>query len=607
MPTAWIRLRSCTCRADSPAPPEEAAAAAGRDAGGQGHVVLLGDRPPARAADLALDLPLAHHQHPVADADHLGQLGGDHDHPDPLLRQLVDDPVDLRLGADVDPAGRLVEDQHLGADLEPARQEHLLLVAARQAADPDQRAGGAHPQRLERRLGPAPAAGQVEHAPAARVAVDHAHVDVLAARHVEEQPEPLAVLGQVGDAELERLFGPADGHRPAVEPDLARGLGIGAVDQPGELGPARADQPGDAQNLALVQLEAARLDPPAAVGHAADLEDHRPAAAVRVVLLFVEAGQIAADHHLDQGLGAELGALEHPGIAAVAQHRDPVGQLVDLGHAVADVDQRDALGAQLADQREQPLGLARREGRGRLVEHQDLGPGVQGAGDLDQLLLGDRQRADRGLGPERRAQALEHRPAAGGHRLAVDQAAAVQLGAEMDVLGHAQVGGEAELLVDDRDAVALGGDRVGDLHRHPVDLDRAARVGLVGAGEDLHQGRLAGAVLAHQRQHLATPRPQLDPVQRPHSRKRLRDPNHLQRGNGAAAIRGHARFSLIVRCSGRCCLQSEQAETVDHDSAACHLAFPGPNRRAPPERGRHRPCTRKLRADTRTFIVIHDE
>ena len=44
-------------------------------------------------------------------------------------------PVDLRLGADVDAAGRLVEDQHLGLDLQPARQQHLLLVAARQRAD----------------------------------------------------------------------------------------------------------------------------------------------------------------------------------------------------------------------------------------------------------------------------------------------------------------------------------------------------------------------------------------------------------------------------------------------------------------------------------------
>ena len=51
--------------------------------------------------------------------------------------------------------------------------------------------------------------GEVEDAVAARVAVDHADIDVLAARHVEEQAEPLAVLGQVGEAAVERVLGPA--------------------------------------------------------------------------------------------------------------------------------------------------------------------------------------------------------------------------------------------------------------------------------------------------------------------------------------------------------------------------------------------------------------
>ena len=50
---------------------------------------------PARAADLAVDVAFAHHEHAVADADDLGQLAGDHEHRDALPRQLVDDPVDL--------------------------------------------------------------------------------------------------------------------------------------------------------------------------------------------------------------------------------------------------------------------------------------------------------------------------------------------------------------------------------------------------------------------------------------------------------------------------------------------------------------------------------
>ena len=51
-----------------------------------------------------------------------------------------------------------------------------------------------------------------------------------------------------------------------------------------------------------------------------------------------------------------------------------------------------------------------------------------------------------------------------------------------------------------------------------------ALVGLVGAGEHLDQGGLAGAVLAEQAVHLAGPDLQVDAVQRPHARELLTMP-----------------------------------------------------------------------------------
>ena len=54
--------------------------------------------------------------------------------PLPCVGQLVDDRVDLVLGADIDAARRLVEDQHLGVGEQPLRQHHLLLVAAGEVA-----------------------------------------------------------------------------------------------------------------------------------------------------------------------------------------------------------------------------------------------------------------------------------------------------------------------------------------------------------------------------------------------------------------------------------------------------------------------------------------
>ena len=73
--------------------------------------------------------------------------------------------------------------------------------------------------------------------------------------------------------------------------------------------------------------------------------------------------------------------------------------------------------------------------------------------------------------------------------------------AQEDVVRHVQVGAEVELLVDEGHALLPGvprigedGPRAGDFHLAPVRRDNAA--------QDLHQGALAGAILAHQHVHL---------------------------------------------------------------------------------------------------------
>ena len=50
-------------------------------------------------------------------------------------RQLVEELVDLLLGADVDAASRLVEDEDVAVLDQPAGDDRLLLVAARQVLD----------------------------------------------------------------------------------------------------------------------------------------------------------------------------------------------------------------------------------------------------------------------------------------------------------------------------------------------------------------------------------------------------------------------------------------------------------------------------------------
>ena len=84
---------------------------------------------------------LAHDQDPVGHREHLRQLGGDHQDCHALVRQRGQEAVDLGLGADVDPAGRLVDDQQPWLAGEPLREYHLLLVAARRAMRPDSISG----------------------------------------------------------------------------------------------------------------------------------------------------------------------------------------------------------------------------------------------------------------------------------------------------------------------------------------------------------------------------------------------------------------------------------------------------------------------------------
>ena len=85
-------------------------------------------------------------------------------------------------------------------------EQRLLLVAAGEAADADAGARDPDRERLDGVLRAPFAGGEVENAALAGVAPDHAEVDVLEHRHVEEQALALAVLGQVGDAGIERVL-----------------------------------------------------------------------------------------------------------------------------------------------------------------------------------------------------------------------------------------------------------------------------------------------------------------------------------------------------------------------------------------------------------------
>ena len=82
------------------------------------------------AVEVGGDPALADDEDAVGHAEDLGELGGDHQDREALPGELGEQPVHLGLGADVDAAGGLVDDQQLGIGGQPLGDDDLLLVAA---------------------------------------------------------------------------------------------------------------------------------------------------------------------------------------------------------------------------------------------------------------------------------------------------------------------------------------------------------------------------------------------------------------------------------------------------------------------------------------------
>ncbi len=114
--------------------------------------------------------------------------------------------------------------------------------------------------------------------------------------------------------------------------------------------------------------------------------------------------------------------------------------------------------------------------------------------------------------------------------------------AEPDVLADREVGQQRLLLEHHADAVPGGVGGAAQRDRLASEQD-AASVGLVDAGEDAHQRRLAGTVLADQADHLVRPHLDAHRLQRVHAGKALVDLFEGQGGDGHLTIFIRARSS----------------------------------------------------------------
>ena len=223
---------------------------------------------------------------------------------------------------------------------------------------------------------------------------------------------------------------------------------------------------------------------------------------------------VATDHRASEAAKVGLGGREVGGDEAVAQDRHLLGMGQDLVEVVADEDDRAPLGGQPADRLEQRAGLLGREDRGRLVEDEDARAVIQGAQDLDPLECPHRQARHPRVRVDAQAEARGELADDGPRAAPVEQPVATRLPADRQVLRHGERREQHEVLVDHRDPQPMGVGDAADLDRSAVEPDRARVAGDV-AGKDLHEGRLAGPVLADDRVDAAGLELEVDPAQGP--------------------------------------------------------------------------------------------
>src|SRR5580692_10477122 len=167
--------------------------------------------------------------------------------------------------------------------------------------------------------------------------------------------------------------------------------------------------------------------------------------------------------------------------------------------------------------------------RRRLVENNDARTAGERASDLDQLALGQRQVAD-----TRRWRNVEADLSKHGARIAHEFAATDRADARArqtaceNILSDRLIRELTQLLVDNDDPGIQGVSGVMGSESLAPQLDRSL-IRLMDAGQDLHERRFAGAVLADDAEHFALIERQRHLMENGNAEKRLRDAVHFEK------------------------------------------------------------------------------
>ena len=374
----------------------------------------------------------------------------------------------------------------------------------------------------------------------------------------------MAVFRHEVDARLQNLLGGKTRDVLPRQNHLAAEHLVAAEDGADEFRAARADDTRNAEDFARIQVERDVAEAVAAeILHLHDGFEmgiiHRDIRLFRLLTALRVVGQKTLNQHF-------LGEVFHRAFQrnhTVAHDGHVRRDFKNLGQAVRDINDGNALFLEILHRFKQRLHLVEGQGAGRLVQNQNLRIAHHAAQKLDQLLLGDGKRVGLALKVQIEVQFLH---AAG---QALFQFAFVFIEAHQDVFQNRHVREKHRLLRHQINAVRQRRGGLAQFDRLPVDED-IALVARINAHDDLHERRFTGAIAANQRDNLARIHAQIDPLEHGVLPKRFANALDLK-ARGRRILCGHIIYSCVLRlqrfarCTIFCCLHFKLACAICQD------------------------------------------
>ena len=234
--------------------------------------------------------------------------------------------------------------------------------------------------------------------------VDGRGDDVVGDRLVEEEALGESVFGDVSDVGLDGLSNGAHLDVFAVDVDASGVDGQEAEESLGDFGTPGSEEPGDAEDFALLHGEADVLESSLGV------EGFDAQAFLGVLREGWDASALVeflASHVVGDLLAVEVFDRRIDDVASRAHDGDALRNRHDLVELVRHEDEGNALRAQLFDDHKQARDLTLGEGGRRLVHDEKLRVSGQGAADGCELLVRDGELFDVGVERERDSEALD--------------------------------------------------------------------------------------------------------------------------------------------------------------------------------------------------------